>query len=458
MKHKLKRILKLNIFVLGMLIVLTNCQTEDLVLKNESITKSKALVTKLNYEQFLRQQNVKSTVEKLKKIELTKISNSKNRNNTQRAIVTIDSSSINQVIKSGVVSYTFKVINSDLEANTFENLVIQTDTSQQTNAYLIKYTPSIILGMGIPFEGIKEITPLDSNTTINTTNKTTVCVSITTYTNYYLCDEGVVQSPETCDYQYTTESTETSCETLSDGAGGNSDSIVFYSNEGGGGGSPTPDSDYDGSDTNIHGNGGTPINTAPLFDEEGISDDPCTSIKKNTTNKSDYMENFNDLNVPAKYKYPYEAGFALRIGNTGIPNYSYLTPSPAGTSLVIPTGSLNYTHIHNNNIKLIEGDSLDVTVKMLSPADLWTLIKNCQTACTNNGASATDAFGVMVSNEGIFAISMLESFSPNGPDFNEKWFKFVRNYKEKSKEIIHFARANNSAVAVSTRIKKIRIR
>ena len=67
MKHKLKRILKLNIFVLGMLILLTNCQTEDLVLKNESITKSKAFVTKLNYEQFLKQQNVKSTVEKLKK-------------------------------------------------------------------------------------------------------------------------------------------------------------------------------------------------------------------------------------------------------------------------------------------------------------------------------------------------------------------------------------------------------
>lgn len=267
MKHKLKRILKLNIFVLGMLILLTNCQTEDLILKNDSIIKSRAIVTKLNYEQFVKQQNVKSTVEKLKKIELTKISNSKNRSNTERAIVTIDSSSINQVIKDGVVSYTFKVINSDLEANTFENLVIQTDTTQQTNAYLIKYIPSISLGMGIPFEGVKEITPLDSNTTINTTNKTTVCVSITTYYNHYLCDEGVVQSPETCDYTHTTESTETSCETLPEG---NSYSTIFYTNPSSGGGGGTTggnDSNYDGSDTSIHGNGGTPINTAPLFDE-----------------------------------------------------------------------------------------------------------------------------------------------------------------------------------------------
>jgi hypothetical protein len=280
-----------------MLIVLTNCQTEDLVLKNESITKSKAIVTKLNYEQFLKQQNVKSTVEKLKKIELTKISNSKNRSNTLRAIVTIDSSSINQVIKNGVVSYTFKVLNSDLEANTFENLVIQTDTTQQTNAYLIKYTPSITLGMGIPFEGIKEITPLDSSTTINTTNKTTVCISITTYTNYYLCDEGVVQSPETCDYQYTTESTETSCETLSDGAGGNSDSIVFYSNDGGGGGSPTPDSNYDGSDTSIHGNGSNSVNTAPVTPEVDLQQPiPCQQLK-NMNNRTVVLQNGNTQTV-----------------------------------------------------------------------------------------------------------------------------------------------------------------
>lgn len=285
MKHKLKRILKLNIFVLGMLIVLTNCQTEDLVLKNETSTKSRAIVTKLNYEQFLKQQNVKSTVEKLKKIELIKISNSKHRSNTQRAIVTIDSSSINQVIKEGVVSYTFKVLNSDLEANTFENLVIQTDTTQQTNAYLIKYIPSISLGIGVSFQGIKEVTPLDSSTTISTTNKTTVCVSITTYTNYYWCDEGVVQSPETCEYRYTTENTETSCETLPDG---NSNSTVFYSNPSSGGGGTTGgnDSNYDGSDPNIHGNGGTPINTAPLFDENAPIDH-VAELKKLTNNKKD---------------------------------------------------------------------------------------------------------------------------------------------------------------------------
>lgn len=79
-----------------MLIILTNCQTEDLVFKNESIIKSRAVVTKLNYKEFSKQQNVKSTVEKLKKLELTKISNSKNRSNTQRAVVTIDSTSINK--------------------------------------------------------------------------------------------------------------------------------------------------------------------------------------------------------------------------------------------------------------------------------------------------------------------------------------------------------------------------
>lgn len=176
--------------------------------------------------------------------------------------------------------------------------------------------------MGIPFEGIKEITPLDSSTTINTTNKTTVCVSITTYTNYYLCDQGVVQSPETCDYQYTTEITETSCETLSDGP---SYSTIFFPNTGGGGGgganSNNNDPNYDGSDPNIHGNGGTPINTAPIFDEESIQND-----------LDNLNEITNDLSKPFKAKVEIlqqtldqsnETGFEFR---TDLDNLSNILP------------------------------------------------------------------------------------------------------------------------------------
>ena len=409
MKHKLKRILKLNIFVLGMLILLTNCQTEDLVLKNESITKSKAVVTKLNYEQFLRQQNVKPTVEKLKKIELTKISNSKNRSNTERAIVTIDSSSINQVIKDGVVSYTFKVINSDLEANTFENLVIQTNTTQQTNAYLIKYTPSISLGMGIQFEGVKEVTPLDSNTTINTTNKTTVCVSITTYYHHYLCDQ-ILPTPVNCDYQYTTESTETSCETLSDGTNNNSDSIVFYTNPSSGGGGGTTggnDSNYDGSDTSIHGNGGTPINTAPLFDENAPIDH-VAELKKLTNNKKDGTKTNIKLKIDELLSRLENTGSTTTTEEDGAmfdSNQNSLPPNQTGGYFTKWYGygpEYHITlHMHQNkywDLSATPTPVLKMTNPVPSDKDTYNLLLNFD--FTNN----PNATSIIVSRLGVFAL------------------------------------------------------
>lgn len=171
----------------------------------------------------------------------------------------------------------------------------------------------------------------------------------------------------------------------------------------------------------------------PLFDGES---DPCESLKKNTTKKPSYMTNFNSLNDPLAYDYPYETGFAMRTYPSGTPYYSYLSPSSEGTSLIIPPGCLNYTHIHNNKVKTVNGNSIDHTVKMFSPADLYALLTSCQVACTNNGASASDAFGVMLSNEGIFAISLLGPYA-HAVDFNVKWQKFLDNYQENT-EIILF--------------------
>lgn len=428
-------------------IIILSCELQEEVI-HEHEANENFKIEKVKFNEFSKNANL---IKKLGRIN-SKIEQSKNSKiaTSSDSSFTINTDYANY-IKTGVDkhSYTFK-INRTNSQFLLENLILNSNDSLGYDAFIVQYNISE-----------NEYLSMKNGNNIDLSNKTTL---IKVNDNDFISN---IFSKELYEVQTMCLNTVTVCNSgdhwALNGASGNLNACTipntfqtFYSwtectqtfdlsdigiSSGGsstnGGGTTTTGSNYDGSDTSIHGNGSNPVNTVPAIDEEGISDDPCTSIKKNTTNKSDYMENFNDLNVPAKYKYPYEAGFALRIGNTGLPNYSYLTPSPAGTSLVIPSGSLNYTHIHNNNIKLIEGDSLDVTVKMLSPADLWTLIKNCQTACTNNGASATDAFGVMVSNEGIFAISMLESFSPNGPDFNEKWFKFVRNYKEKSKEIIH---------------------
>lgn len=175
-----------------------------------------------------------------------------------------------------------------------------------------------------------------------------------------------------------------------------------------------------------HGGGGSSQETFP--------DTPCGRIQKGT-NSDKYKQNFKSLNKQEKFVLPMETGFAQKKTN-GVLGYSYLQ-APNGASLTVPLGSLNFTHVHNNHIVTIDGDTYDGGVKILSPADVLGLITTCQNASVSANINPNEAFGIMISNEGIFAITLLEPLSLTElGQLNPKWKTLNDEYYEQAGQII----------------------
>ncbi len=76
------------------------------------------------------------------------------------------------------------------------------------------------------------------------------------------------------------------------------------------------------------------------------------------------------------------------------------------------------------------GDQYDAAVKIHSPKDLLTLIK-----CQNNNLDPKDSFAVVISNEGIFALSITEKIIIDS-NLNSNWQKFVESYETESQFIV----------------------
>ncbi len=184
---------------------------------------------------------------------------------------------------NGEISYTFLITRDSTDADSFENLVIQTDSSNTTKAVIIKYNLTSPITSSednsYSFTHNTKIKPIVyNNTPLSTSSKTIIiCYWITTtYCNNTLSGEigpEHIAGPD-CRRTYTrsvyrcTAGDDGTIEDTSIGGEGVPD--------GGGGGSVTPDSNYDGSDTSIHGNGGNNINTAPVAPElEEQTEQPC---------------------------------------------------------------------------------------------------------------------------------------------------------------------------------------
>lgn len=183
---------------------------------------------------------------------------------------------------NGEISYTFLITRDSTDTDSFENLVIQTDSSNTTKAVIIKYNLTSPITSSednsYSFTYNTKIKPIVyNNTPLSTSSKTIIiCYWITTtYCNNTLSGEigpEHIAGPD-CRRTYTR-----SVYRCTAGDDGTVDNIPMGDggSDGGGGGSATPDSNYDGSDTSIHGNGGNNINTAPVAPElEEQTEQPC---------------------------------------------------------------------------------------------------------------------------------------------------------------------------------------
>lgn len=439
MRQRFRRYLETLILLIGISIILTNCQ-KDNDFNLDSISITKPILNDLNYKEFINQKNSRLTLEKMNELNETTFKNSSNYNkdlSEQPESITIDSSSIKQVIINGSVSYTFRIVPDTINLNYFENLIIQTDSLQETKAYIIKYIPEIETEYDInaPFVGAREITPIDSDININTSNKTTVCVTVTTYYHHYLCDAGVEQTVENCDYQYTEEVNDTTCTTL-DGGGGNGIN-TFYIPTGGGGGNGTPpnnnDPDFDPSDPDNHNNtiNNDPIYTSPNNDENGIHKKSLLAQANNQKIKNKIIALKSVVNSTLS-----EDGMQFDfIANSDPVDYDEVEPieDESGTDHIkFPDTRINTLvnlHLHPK-YGLIEGIAAPQELSpIFSDGDVAFFLKMFND--TNNNE---DISSIIVSSEGVFALRVTDAaranLMNNKLSIKRFWKKYLKSFRD----------------------------
>lgn len=368
--------------------------------------------------------------------------------------------------ESNYSSYTFTVYRTETDnTNYLENLVLSFPDDDHYQLTLIRYELTTQekqdLENGIDVDlsnNVITTTPVDdSDFGVELSNKLILvedgdCFTlIETTCSYGNHADGYYESGNECPGHHE-EEIWTFCNDSGGGGGSGSsdgDTSGGYSSDGtidtgtggggGGSGSGTGSSNTDdGSNIgdNCKGCGGNVI-TSPLpeLEEEILEETPCEILNNKTVNDSSYMANFNNLLEPWRYTFPNESGFVVKKVN-GLNTYSYLFANNK-KSLTFPAGSLNYTHVHNNKPKENDaGEQYDAAVKILSPEDLKQLIGVCRRANMFYNLPETDSFGVMVSDEGIFCISIIDELSSAEiHTFLQNLGKFEKEYIRVGKKI-----------------------
>lgn len=411
MKQKAVKAFVLFTFIMAG-ILLNSCQEDNI--KNES---ENFKLSYISLDHVKKNQKVMKVLSEKKLIQ-----NSNNSKIIYDSVYdySIDTDKIIYLESENYHSYTFAVEKSGI--TTTDNLVLisQPDGSYVTRILSYNLTES-------DKDAIRTGQPMDF------TNKT----KIYNLSQSNIADDvfGLAYYGEECYMEFSTEAVVTITPCAIDGClvapyATYSTSYVIVGQEvcsGGGGG------DTGGSNGPGGGSGGNPIATSPNLPE--ISDStPCDKIK-NATNTSQYMLNFKNINKPETLALPFEYGFA-QVNN------SYIYGQAVGNQDVnIPDGAKNYTHTHPNRPKVDEdGNNYNGNVKIHAPNDILKLIKNCQ----RNNVDKTDAFGIVISDEGIFALSILETIDLSL--VSPKWQRFIKNYNDESQTILSNTMLEQNAV------------
>lgn len=166
-----------------------------------------------------------------------------------------------------------------------------------------------------------------------------------------------------------------------------------------------------------------PVPPCPTCPELEEGETPCNRLKNNTSSVA-YKQKFKALT--ANYNLDHETGF-FQVGD------NYVDGISQTTSVTYPSGSKNGTHVHNINQMTYEGTTItyDATIKMFSPDDLSDGLIKMQ----NNNADPKDTFIAMLSNEGIYIVTILEPITWNA-DLAMKFKIFEKSYIETFRFIV----------------------
>ena len=438
----LKQKLKIGLLLVWVALLFVACEYDEKTVNyhTQDHAEKHLKVSKVNFNQL---QNNKKLMDRLGKL----------KNTTQQTAARIIQSNDNSFYidtdfayliesENGKHSYTFEIISQDPQYR-LENLIVKENNTDGYNLYIAQYditeleyeqlqngeNPSLINKLNI--------VPV-ANNIINTTNILNrgsaegMCLTETVVPGN-ICPEGYHSFDDITD------------NLLAGGNGGCNYFVagtftpykeqVVYSwgpcGDDGGGGDPIDDGNYDGPDGGYPGGSGDgtpptdgsgtsdpanppdntdpnpdnsfedtedPVNTTPVVEEEEYHN-PCDKIK-NETSSNNYKTKFKALTN--NYNLSHETGFVEKEIN-GVKEYVDCVPN--GQNMVTPPqGSKNITHVHQNLPKTLNGVEYDGRAKIFSIGDLFGLIRTLQA----NNPNPKDAFCAMLSDEGVYAITILE--------------------------------------------------
>lgn len=153
---------------------------------------------------------------------------------------------------------------------------------------------------------------------------------------------------------------------------------------------------------------------SPFGSHETVVNNPCENLNNNS-NRNVFREKFKDLNSNSKFSRNGETGYFESKDANNNRVFTYKQPYPGSHTVKITSGTFSFMHVHNDETEIEQEDGsvfIGKSVKMISPADINVFISNCQNTANSNNIANSDTYGIMISREGIFAITMLQS-EPN---------------------------------------------
>lgn len=454
----LKRKLKFGLLLAWVALLFVACEydekTMDYHIQNHAEKHFK--VSKVHFKQL---QNNKKLMDRLGKL----------KNTTQQTVARIIQSNDNSFYidtdvayliesENGKHSYTFQIIRQNPQYR-LENLIIKKNNADGYNLYIAQYditeleyqqlqngeNPSLINKLNIVPVANNII---NTNNILNRRSAEGMCLTETIIPATSCSCEGHtitdLQNGESCTCSDSEtifpEQTIYSWEPCgNEGGGGGGDPIDDGSYDGPGGGYPggsgggtppngdsgtgnptNPPDNTDPNPDNSFEDTQDPVNTTPVV-KPVTRNNPCAKIK-NLTNQGNFKTKFKALNTPQHLNNNEESGFQ-QVGDV------FVDATPSGNDGVqYSENAKNGTHVHNNNV-IIESDgtTFDLSVKMFSLKDLTLLIFGFR----ENNTDPRDAYHIMISNEGIFAITILDS---DPFQFTNEQKNFLRNWKNQYKE------------------------
>jgi len=410
MKQKLKAIYVLTTSLLaGILLFSCSLQEEEL----HQFNHDKQLITRKKVSNLFKEKRFISSYQKLPKRKFTVVNTFGRTVMEEQYGFTIASEYANEVISDSITSYTLAIKRDAITpTNNIENLVIQVNNyTEVTKAFILKYKSETPITSFSTFTGKAQIIPIvyNNNPYFSAASRVLIC-----WTVIMPCVNPTTETHEAGTASCGGSTSSQFCFVYSEGTG-----------TGTGGDTDTGDVIFNPT-TSAETNGGSSASIVTVPNLPELSDStPCDKIK-NGTSSTQYMDSFNNINTLTTLALPFEYGFAQV-------NDSYVfSQAPVGESVPIPSGAKNYTHTHPNRPKIDEnGNTYDGNVKIHAPLDILALLKKCQ----RNNDDKTDAFGVVISDEGIFALSILQPIDLSSIS-TTKWKEFVDNYGIKTSEII----------------------